>query len=417
MAQLSDDCFAFGGELMKSDEALRMLADRLDVVVSFSTVGLRDALGRILAADIESDMAVPPHDNAAVDGYAVRFDDLADDGDTRLRIAGRIAAGDRPERALGKGEAIRIFTGAAMPSDADTVLMQEDCREVGDDVIIPPGIKQGANRRFAGEDIARGDVILKAGIRLRPQEIGLAASIGCTELAVFDPVRVALFSTGDEVRDAGGDLPPGCIYDANRYSVAAALERLGCTVSDLGILPDDAVIIRDTLAAAADEHDLIMTSGGVSTGEEDHVRSAIDALGHMHFWRLAIRPGRPLALGQIGAVPFIGLPGNPVAVLVTFMRFARPAILRLGGCSATEPNSYRVRAGFPIRKKLGRREWLRVRLERDDDGAPVVYKFPRDGAGILTSMVASDGLVELPEDLTSLEAGTMVDYLPFNEIG
>ena len=417
MAQLSDDCFAFGGELMRSDEALQMLADRLDVVVGSSTVGLRDAAGRVLATEIQSDMSVPPHDNAAVDGYAVRFDDLAADENTRLRITGRVAAGDTYDSTLGKGEAIRIFTGAAMPSGADTVLMQEDCREEGDEVIIPPGIKRGANRRFAGEDIARGDVILKAGTRLRPQEIGLAASIGCTELPVFDPVRVALFSTGDEVRDAGGDLPPGCIYDANRYSVAAALERLGCTVNDLGILPDEPDVIRDTLAAAAEKHDLIMTSGGVSTGEEDHVRSAIDALGHMHFWRLAIRPGRPLALGQIGTVPFIGLPGNPVAVLVTFMRFARPAILRLGGCTAIAPESYRVRTGFPVRKKLGRREWLRVRLERDDDGMPVVQKFPRDGAGILTSMVASDGLVELPEDLTSLEAGSMVDYLPFNEIG
>ena len=417
MAQLSDDCFAFGGELMRSDEALQMLADRLDVVVGSSTVGLRDAAGRVLATEIQSDMSVPPHDNAAVDGYAVRFDDLAADENTRLRITGRVAAGDTYDSTLGKGEAIRIFTGAAMPSGADTVLMQEDCREEGDEVIIPPGIKRGANRRFAGEDIARGDVILKAGTRLRPQEIGLAASIGCTELPVFDPVRVALFSTGDEVRDAGGDLPPGCIYDANRYSVAAALERLGCTVNDLGILPDEPDVIRDTLAAAAEKHDLVMTSGGVSTGEEDHVRSAIDALGHMHFWRLAIRPGRPLALGQIGTVPFIGLPGNPVAVLVTFMRFARPAILRLGGCTAIAPESYRVRTGFPVRKKLGRREWLRVRLERDDDGMPVVQKFPRDGAGILTSMVASDGLVELPEDLTSLEAGSMVDYLPFNEIG
>ena len=236
-------------------------------------------------------------------------------------------------------------------------------------------------------------------------------------MPVYDSVRVALFSTGDEIRDTGGDLPPGCIYDANRYSVAAALDRLGCAVSDLGILPDDYEVIRSTLATAAENHDLIVTSGGVSTGEEDHVRAAVDVLGYMHFWRLAIRPGRPLALGQIGTVPFIGLPGNPVAVLVTFMRFARPAILRLGGCRFIEPSTYRVRAGFSIDKKLGRREWLRVRLETDIDGSPVVYKFPQDGAGILTSMVASDGLVELPEDLTSLEAGAMVDYLPFNEFG
>ena len=421
MAQLSDDCFAFGGELMRTDEALALLTERLSVVVDREDCALRDAAGRILAEDITSTRAVPPHDNAAVDGYAVRFEDLSADGETRLVLTGRIAAGDISDRPIGAGEAIRIFTGAAMPADGDTVLMQEDCREdrQGDNthVVIPPGIKQGANRRFAGEDIAAGDVILKAGTKLRPQEIGLTASIGLKTLSVYKPVRVALFSTGDEVRDAGEDLPPGCIYDANRYSVAAALERLGCIVDDLGILPDSYNVIRDTLSAAADDHNLIMTSGGVSTGEEDHVRAAIDALGKMHFWRLAIRPGRPLALGQIGNIPFIGLPGNPVAVLVTFMRFARPAILRLGGSRVTEPAMYRVRAGFPLKKKLGRREWLRVRLDRDADGAPVARKFPRDGAGILTSMVESDGLVELPEELTSFEAGTMVDFLPFSEIG
>ena len=421
MAQLSDDCFAFGGELMRTDEALALLTERLSVVVDREDCALRDAAGRILAEDITSTRAVPPHDNAAVDGYAVRFEDLSADGETRLVLTGRIAAGDISDRPIGAGEAIRIFTGAAMPADGDTVLMQEDCHEdrQGDNthVVIPPGIKQGANRRFAGEDIAAGDVILKAGTKLRPQEIGLTASIGLKTLSVYKPVRVALFSTGDEVRDAGEDLPPGCIYDANRYSVAAALERLGCIVDDLGILPDSYDVIRDTLSAAADDHDLIMTSGGVSAGEEDHVRAAIDALGKMHFWRLAIRPGRPLALGQIGNIPFIGLPGNPVAVLVTFMRFARPAILRLGGSRVTEPAMYRVRAGFPLKKKLGRREWLRVRLDRDADGAPVARKFPRDGAGILTSMVESDGLVELPEELTSFEAGTMVDFLPFSEIG
>lgn len=417
MAQLSDDCFAFGGELMRTAEAIDLLAKRLDVVVGREEVGLRQAAGRVLAADIVSRRAVPPHDNAAVDGYAVRFADLEAGGDTLLSITERIAAGDISDRPVAPGEAARIFTGAAMPGGADTVLMQEDCREDGDTVIIPPGIKQGANRRFAGEDIEAGTTILKAGTRLRPQEVGLAASIGVGTLPVFKPVRVALFSTGDEVRDVGTDLPPGSIYDANRYSVAAALERLGCDVDDLGILPDTYEVIRDTLEAAAATHDLIMTSGGVSTGEEDHVRAAIDALGKMHFWRLAIRPGRPLALGQIGNVPFIGLPGNPVAVLVTFMRFARPAILRLGGSREIEPISYRVRVGFPVKKKQGRREWLRVRLDRDPDGAPVAHKFPRDGAGILTSMVESDGLVELPEELTSLEAGTMVDYLPFSEIG
>ncbi len=415
MAQLSDDCFAFGGELMRTAEALAMLSDRLDVVVDSETVALRDALGRILAEDVISERPVPPHDNAAVDGYAVRFEDLAADGDTSLSVGGRVAAGETLGRTVTAGEAIRIFTGAPMPDGADTVLMQEDCETDGDAVVIPPGIKPGANRRFAGEDIEAGATILEAGARLRPQDIGLAASIGLAALPVRRRLRVALFSTGDEVRDTGEALPPGCIYDANRYSVAAALERLGCDVADLGILPDDRAVIEKTLGDAAVGHDLIMTSGGVSTGEEDHVRQAVEALGSIHFWRLAIRPGRPLALGQIAKVPFIGLPGNPVAVLVTFMRFARPAILRLAGARATEPLVYRVPTDFDIKKKEGRREWLRVSLERGPDGAPVLRKFPRDGAGILTSMVQTDGLVELPEELTRLEAGTMVDFLPFSE--
>ena len=416
MAQLLNDCFAFGEDLIKSSEALNILSNRLDVVVGKSNICLRGCLGRVLAADIRSEMSVPPHDNSAVDGYAVRFKDLESDTNTRLKVVGRITAGDTGSHALAAGQAVQIFTGAPMPPNSDTVFMQEDCQLQNGEVVVPAGIKVGANRRFSGEDIAAGEIILTKGTRMRPQEIGLAASIGRTELPIFDRVRVALFSTGNEVRDAGSVLPPGCIYDTNRYSIAAALKGLDCEVYDLGILPDNYQVICDTLAATADQHDLIMTSGGISMGEEDHVRNVINTLGHLHFWRLAIRPGRPLALGQIGSVPFIGLPGNPVAVLVTFMRFARPAILRLGGCTNTEPKIFRVRAGFSAHKKFGRREWLRVRRGYADDGEPLAHKFPRDGAGILLSMVESDGLVELSEDLTSLEPGTMVDYLPFNEI-
>ena len=417
MAQLSDDCFAFGGELMRSREALQILNDRLNVVVGVKNLPLRKALGQILAEDIISEIEVPPHDNAAVDGYAVRFADLSQKADTELLIAGRLAAGDNPVEALRTGQAIRIFTGASMPLEADTVLMQEDCQVKDDVLIIPGGVAKGANRRLAGENIKAGMQILHSGLRLRPQDIGMAASVGKNSLPIYDRVRVALFSTGDEVRDIGQKLPNGCIYDANRYMIASALERLGCIVDDLGILPDSHDVIKAALAKTVETQDLIMTSGGVSTGEEDHVRSAVEALGELHFWRLAIRPGRPLALGQIGSVPFIGLPGNPVAVLVTFMLFARPAILRLGGCRKTKPEYYQVRAGFELRKKSGRREWLRVHLEQDNEGFPVARKFPRDGAGILMSMVESDGLVELPEDLTLLEADTMVNYLPFNEIG
>ncbi len=416
MAQLSDDCFAFGGELMTADEALALLTERLDIVVEPETAGLRAALGRILAADVRSERAVPPHDNAAVDGYAVSFDDLDADGETRLPVTARVAAGQALDRAAAPGEAIRIFTGAPMPDGMDTILMQEDCRREGDDVVIPPGIKRGANRRHAGEDIEDGSVILRAGCRLRPQELGLAASIGRTTLEVYRPLRVGLFSTGDEIREVGDELPPGCVYDANRYALIGLLESLGCAVEDLGILPDRFEAIRDALRSAAASHDLIVTSGGVSTGDEDHVRQAVTELGSIHFWRLAIRPGRPLALGQVGDIPFLGLPGNPVAVMVTFMRFARPAILLMSGCRDIRPRTFHVRASFGYKKKLNRREWLRVALFTDDDGTPAVRKFPRDGAGILSSMVAADGLVELPEDLTAVEPGAMVEFLPFSEV-
>ncbi len=416
MAQLSDDCFAFGGELMTADEALALLTERLDIVVEPETAGLRAALGRILAADVVADRSVPPHDNAAVDGYAVSFDDLDEDGETRLPVTARVAAGQALDRAAAAGEAIRIFTGAPMPHGMDTVLMQEDCRREGNDVVIPPGIKRGANRRHAGEDIEGGSIILHAGCRLRPQDLGLAASIGRATLEVYRRLRVGLFSTGDEIREVGDELPPGCVYDANRYALAGLLESLGCAVEDFGILPDRFEAIRDALRSAAASHDLIVTSGGVSTGDEDHVRQAVTELGSIHFWRLAIRPGRPLALGQVADIPFLGLPGNPVAVMVTFMRFARPAILLMAGCRDIHPRTFHVRASFGYKKKLNRREWLRVALFTDDDGTPAVRKFPRDGAGILSSMVAADGLVELPEDLAAVEPGAMVEFLPFSEV-
>lgn len=416
MAQLSDDCFAFGGNLMTTAEALAQLGARLTPVVETERVDLRRASGRVLAEDIRAGLSVPPHDNAAVDGYAVYFDDLDSNGDTRLPVTGRIAAGQVLGPAAKRGEALRIFTGAPLPDGPDTVLMQEDCTVDGEHVVIPAGIKRGANRRRAGEDIIKGGTILRAGQRLRPQEVGLAASVGCGTLSVYRRLRTALFSTGDEVRDVGDELAPGCVYDSNRYAIAALLEQLGCVVDDLGILPDRFEPVRDGLASAAEDHDLIITSAGVSTGDEDHVRSAVDALGAIHFWRLAIRPGRPIALGQVGRVPFIGLPGNPVAVMVTFMRFARPAILLLSGCTHIAPNFFRVRVAFEYTKKPTRREWLRASLFTDSDGTLSAAKFPRDGAGILSSMVEADGLIELPEDLTRLEVGAMVDFLPFSEV-
>jgi molybdopterin molybdotransferase len=416
MAQLSDDCFAFGGELMRADEALTILAQRIATVASVQSVALKAARGRILAKDIVAARNVPPHDNAAVDGYAVNFDDLSTDGDTRLRVNGRVAAGQALGRTVPRGEAVRVFTGAPMPDGVDTCFMQEDCRVDGDFVVLPPGIKRGANRRKTGEDIKAGATILCAGKRLRPQDVGLAASIGAMSLEVYRPLKVAIFSTGDELREPGEATPPGAVYDANRYVLDGLLQQLGCAVVDLGILRDQRDTITAALARAASDCDAIVTSGGMSTGEEDHIRAAVESLGAIHFWRLAIRPGRPVALGQVKGVPFVGLPGNPVAMMVTFLRFARPVLLRLNGATELAPHLFRVRANFEIKKKLGRREWVRARLSIADDGVKVAVRFPRDGAGILTSLVEADGLVELPEELTSLPAGAMVDFLPFSEV-
>jgi molybdopterin molybdotransferase len=415
MAQLSDDCFAFGEALLTVDAALALIEERVAPVVERSTAPLEAARGRILARDIVATMNLPPHANSAVDGYALAHADLIPGEETELPISGRAAAGHPLARPARHGEAIRIFTGAPMPEGTDTVMMQEDCVVANGRVLLKPGIKKGANRRHAGEDVVEGAVALAAGRRLGPADLGLAAALGHRELPVFNTLRVALLSTGDEVCDPGAPLPPGAIYDANRFMLAALLAGLGCAVTDFGIRPDREPAIVDTLAAASAGHDLIVTSGGVSAGEEDHVKSAIEQLGRLHFWRLAIKPGRPVALGQIGAVPLIGLPGNPVAVIVTFAVLARPLVLRLAGATAAASRAFPVQAGFAYRKKPGRREYLRASLKRDGDTI-IAIKYPRDGAGILSSVVQSEGLVVLDETKGDLAPGTIVDFLPLSEV-
>jgi molybdopterin molybdotransferase len=417
MAQLSDDCFAFGGRLVPIDEALADLDRRLVAVTEVETVPLAAALGRVAAADLVAGRAVPPVANSAVDGYAVYFDDLMAGADTRMAVAGRVAAGHPLGRPARRGEAIRIFTGAPLPTGEDggpdTVMMQEDCRQEGDIVIVPPGIRRGANARAAGEDVAVGDRVIRAGQRLGPARIGLAASIGHAALAVRRRLGVALFSTGDEVAEPGTDAAEGRIYDSNRFVLAALLSGLGCAVRDLGILPDRPDTIRAALSEAAESADLIVTSGGVSAGAEDHVKAALEAAGgRLHAWRLAIKPGRPIALGQIGRTPLLGLPGNPVAVMVTFLMVARPVILRLAGAEIPPLRRYPVRAGFDYKKKRDRREYVRVVLEGGGTETPLARRHGADGAGILSSVAGADGLVELGESVTRVAVGETVAYLP-----
>ena len=415
MTQLSEDCFAFGGALLSVDDALVRIEQKVTGVVETESVSVSAACGRILAQDVVAAMNLPPHANSAVDGYAFAHADLAPDRITELPFSGRAAAGHPLGRPAGRGEAVRIFTGAPMPDGTDTVMMQEDCVIDGGRVRLKPGIRKGANRRDAGEDVEEGAIALTAGRRLSPADLGLAAALGRRELLVHRPLRVALMSTGDEIRDPGAQLPPGAVYDSNRFMLAALLGGLGCTITDLGIRPDREAALVDTLAAATAAHDLIVTSGGVSTGDEDHVKAAIERLGSLHFWRLAIKPGRPVALGQVAGVPLIGLPGNPVAVIVTFVVLARPLILKLAGAAAYPLRLFPVQAGFGYRKKPGRREYLRASLERDGD-ALVAVKYPKDGAGILSSIVQSEGLVVIDEATNDLRPGSAVDFLPFAEV-
>jgi molybdopterin molybdotransferase len=417
MAQLSDDCFAFGGALLPLDDARSMIFERVGIVTGIETIELAQADGRTLAAAVSAPFDVPAFTNSAVDGYAVQFNDLCSDTETRLVRDGRIAAGHAAPEKLASGRAARIFTGAVMPDGADTVIMQEDCRDDGDAVLIRQGIKQGANRRLAGEDIAAGNVALAAGRRLGPVELGLLAALGQATVPVRRRLSVGLFSTGDELCEPGTTRAPGQIYDANRFMLASMLARSGALVTDGGILPDKLGPLAEALSAAAKQHDLIVTSGGVSTGEEDHVRSVLTARGSLFFWRLAIKPGRPVALGQIGGTPLVGLPGNPVAALITFVAVARPLIEALTGTQPHVPLRFSSVSGFSYKKKSDRREYVRVSLETSDNGTPPrLRRFPRDGAALLTSLTETDGLAELPEALTHLEPGMVVDFIPYREL-
>jgi molybdopterin molybdotransferase len=414
MAQLTDDCFAFGGPLLAIDDVERMIGERVTPVAETETVSLGDARGRVLASDVIAPIDLPPFDNSAVDGYAVRHADVGATNETRLAIVDRLTAGRATEREIGAGEAIRIFTGAPMPQGADTVFMQEDVRAEERAVIVPAGLKRGANRRLAGEDVARGSVALHAGRRLQPQDLGMAAALGLQGLPVRRRVRVAIFSTGDEIVEPGAPLPAAGLYDANRTLLRGLLSRLDAEVSDLGILRDDPDRLAARLAEAANRHDMVLTSGGVSTGEADFVRDAIEAAGKLVFWRVAIKPGRPVAMGVLRGTAFVGLPGNPVAVFVTFARVVRPLLLRLGGAAPEPLIALPVASGFAYRKKKGRREYVRVSLTRRADGTYEAHKHPQDGAGVISSLTATDGLAELADDVTEIAPGTMIGFLPYS---
>ena len=413
MAQLSDDCFAFGGPMMSVDEAVSIIAARVTAVQDIETVSLTAADGRILAKEISAPLPLPPFTNSAVDGYAVRGRDLAQLEEQAFPVAGRVQAGAAAQGPVEPGHAVRIFTGAPMPQDADTVFMQEDVRLDQGRVVLPVGLKPGANVRMAGEDIPAGHSALAAGQRLRPQDVALAAAFGLTHVEVRRRIRVAVFSTGNELVSPGASRGAAQLFDSNRFMLMAMLVRLGCEVSDLGILRDDRVSLASALKSVAGTLDLILTTGGVSTGEEDHVKAAVESVGTLVLWRMAIKPGRPVAMGIIGGTPFIGLPGNPVASFVTFVHVVRPTVLALAGATQQHLIPMPVRAAFAYKKKIARREYVRVNLRKNENGVLEAVKFPREGAGLLSSLVDTDGLVELGEEITLVEPGQTVGFLGY----
>jgi len=394
------------------DEAIDELLARLPPLPPVEHVPLSDALGRVLAEPLSAPFAVPAWDNSAMDGFALRAADLPADGGW-LPLAGRIAAGDAADQPLPAGHAVRIFTGAPLPPGADSVVAQEDC-EIEADRVRFPSVNCGAHVRRQGEELAAGALVLEAGKRLRPQEIGLLASFGVAQVAVYRRLRVGLLSSGNELREPGQPLAPGQIYNSNRYCLLAVLRSLGMEVHDYEILADELGASRDALALAASEWDLLITSGGVSVGEEDHLKQAIRELGELHLWRLAIQPGKPLAFGEVNGKPWIGLPGNPAAALITSLVVARPFLLRAQGCTEALPKPLRLPAGFAWSKPNKRRQYLRARLE-NREGELRVCLHPRQGSAMLTSASWAEGLA-IVESNRTLGEGETVDYLPFSEL-
>jgi len=397
-------------------DALTVIAGSYELATGIETVGLGAAYGRVLVADVVAPIAVPGADNSAVDGYAFRHGDLAS-GETTLRVVGVAAAGHPYRKHVTAGEAVRIFTGAVIPPGADTVALQENVSVTGTSVTIPTGLRLGANRRLAGEDIAAGARIRSAGERLGPAEIGVLASVGIAEVAVRIPLRVAVFSTGDELRDGAGPLSLGQIHDSNRPVLLTMLKGLGIAATDLGILPDRREVITARLGEAAKSHDAVICSAGMSVGDEDHVKAAVRSLGSLDFWSVAIKPGRPIAIGWIGATPFFGLPGNPVAMIVTFQTIVRPALLHLAGAQVVHPRRFPVTADFQMMRRPGKREFLRCLLHEGEGHSLLARRFERGGSGVLSSVADSEGLLEVPEDVAEIVPGMTLPFIPFSSLG
>ncbi|NOT18187.1 MAG: molybdopterin molybdotransferase MoeA [Sulfuriferula sp.] len=398
--------------MLTADQLLAELLIRARALTRTEHVATENCLGRILAADITAHITVPPLDNSAMDGYAVRAADCI--VDNSLPVSQRIAAG-QVGVALQAGTAARIFTGAPIPADADAVIMQENCIVEGDSIRIKQAVKTGENIRRAGEDINTGDTVLTAGTRMTAAHLGLAASVGSATLNVYRRLKIASFSTGDELVQPGSPLPAGKIYNSNRYTIAGLIATLGCEWIDLGSIPDTLPATLTALKQASELADVVITSGGVSVGEEDHVKAAVAQLGQIDLWKVAMKPGKPLAYGRINEADFIGLPGNPVSAFATFSLFARPFILKRMGAVDILPTIYSLRAASAWSKVGDRREFLRARTQIGADGVLEAQLFPNQSSGVLTSSTWANGFVDLEIGQT-IAVGDMIRFIPFNEL-
>ena len=410
------DCGCFNNpaeQMLSADEARRTLIEMAHPLGDAEAVALSDCLGRVLAADVVSPLDVPGHDNSAMDGYALRSADVGEGG-ARLPVSQRIAAG-HPGDPLAAGTCARIFTGAPMPGGADAVVMQEEVELDGEVAVIGHAVRAGENVRPRANDIARGAVVLQAGTRIRPQMVGLLASLGIPEVMVVRRLRVALLNTGDEIVEPGEPLAPGQIYNSNRYTLTATLQQAGCEVVDLGQVEDTFEATREALLEAARSADLIVTSGGVSVGEEDHIKAAVQAEGELSLWRVRMKPGKPLAYGKVRETPFIGLPGNPVSACITLCLFGMPYIRVAQGRSEASPLPQRARWPKAVERPLKRREFVRVRLDHTADDLPLAEPFPRQGSDVLTSTVWADGVLEIPEGM-ALPGNSILNYWSFGEL-
>jgi molybdopterin molybdotransferase len=391
-------------------KAREVIARFLSPVTATERLNVRAALGRVLAEDVVSPLNVPAHDNSAMDGYAVRFADLKGDGDVTLKVAGTAFAGAPYQNTVKAGECVRIMTGGVVPASADTIVMQEHVKAERDRVTIGPGHRKGQNLRRAGEDLKVGQVALKRGLPLRPAEIGLISSLGIGEVTVYRRLRVAFFSTGNELVSIGMQPREGQIYDSNRYTIHGMLTRLGCEVLDMGVVRDDPKLLEKAFHDAAAAADVVITSGGVSVGEADFVKALLDKLGEVVFWKIAMKPGRPLAYGKIGAAHFFGLPGNPVSVMVTFYQFVRDALLTLSGRDPVPPlPAFKVPCVSSLKKAPGRTEFQRGVLERDSHGTWSVRVTGEQGSGILRSMSEANCFIILPDAQGNVASGTLVE--------